>query len=305
MSMSMIDEETGLVTTVETVDDVSRWSAQQDAAVLDVQVATAKRYPRSVQRFQSDLESWATLNREAAMECFYSLPRDGKQIIGPSVRFAELVQVAYGNIVVDSQIIDEGREAIVVSATARDLERNIAARAQVRRNIMTSAKGGRPARRYSVDMIATTVQAASAIARRNAIFQIVPKALWSTIYEKARKVAHGDLTNFVQRRNELAKALKEAGCDPANVKAALGGREIKDWTADDALALELKLRAIKSGEVTAAQAFPDLRPEEPEQGRSAVRAHEALAKATSGEPDLADVAFGIGAGAARGLADEL
>ena len=293
MSMTMIDEETGAVTTVETVDDVSRWSAQQDAAVLDVQVATAKRYPRSVQRFQSDLESWATLNREASMECFYSLPRDNKTVIGPSVRFAELVQVAYGNIIVDSQIIDEGRESVIVSATARDLERNIASRAQVRRNIMTSAKNGRPAKRYGADMIATTIQAASAIARRNAIFQIVPKALWSSIYEKARKVAHGDLTNFVQRRNELAKALKEAGCDPINVKAALGGREIKDWTADDALALELKLRAIQSGETTAAQAFPDPRPDEPEQGRSAVRAQEALTKAKTPEIDPADAAFGL------------
>lgn len=293
MSMTMIDDETGAVTTIETVDDVARWSAQQDAAVLDVQVATAKRFPRSVQKFQSDLESWATLNRDSAMECFYSLPRDNKTVIGPSVRFAELVQVAYGNIVVDSQVIDEGRESILVSATARDLERNIASRAQVRRNIMTSAKGGRPPRRYSVDMIATTVQAASAIARRNAIFQIVPKALWSQIYEKARKVAHGDMANFVQRRNDLAKALKDVGADPANVKAALGGREIKDWTADDALALELKLRSIRAGEITVAQAFPDPRPEEPEQGRSAVRAQEALAKAKSPEVDPADAAFGL------------
>lgn len=295
-----MDSVTGEPVEVIHVDSAVAWATKQDAAMLDVQVSTAKQYPRSVQRFQSDLAAWATLNKETALECFFSMPRDGKNVIGPSIRFAELIQAAYGNLIVESQIVDEGHSFVVVSATCRDLERNIASRAQVRRNIMTSAKQGRPAKRYGDAMIETTIMAASAIARRNAIFQIVPKALWSPIWEKAREVARGDSKTFAERRGAALKALAELGADPKNIKAFLGGKEAKDMTADDLLLLEMKWRAIHNGEATAQEAFPDPIPDTPEDGRSAQRATDALRNAKPAEPkapkapaDDVDKAFGI------------
>lgn len=290
MSMGDYDDQTGEVMEVEIVNDAAMFVAKQDAAMLDIQVSTAKRYPRSVQRFQSDLESWACLNRDTSVECFFSMPRDGKQVVGPSIRFAELIQAAYGNLLVDSQIIDEGREFVVVNATCRDLERNIASRAQVRRNITT--KHGK---RYGAAMIETTIMAASAIARRNAIFQVVPKALWVPIYEKARKVAHGDMKDFAGRRNEIVKGLREAGCDMGNVKHFLGGKDHKDVSADELLLLEIKLKAIRANELSPASAFPDPIPDEPSSGKSAMKAAEALASTkTDGTPgDDVDAKFGI------------
>lgn len=271
MSAEVIDETTGEAVEMEVVPDAAAYVAKQDAALLDVQVSTAKQFPRSVQRFQSDLESWATLNQETAIECFFTLPRDGKQVVGPTIRFAELIQAAYGNIVVDSQIIEEGREFVVVNATCRDLERNIASRAQVRRNVLT-----REGKRYKSSMIETTIMAASAIARRNAIFQVVPKALWLPIYEKARKVGLGNLENFETRRRNAVKGLREAGVDMGDVKAFLGGKDNKDITADELLVLELKLKAIQEKTLTPEAAFPAPRPERPEEGRSARKAKQAL-----------------------------
>lgn len=284
--------EAGVVVEMET-GDVAAFAARQEAAALDVQVSTAKAYPRSVQRFQSDLEAWCTLSRDTAIECFFSMPRDGQQIIGPSVRFAELILAAYGNIVVDSQIIEEGREFVVVSATCRDLERNIANRAQVRRNI--TKRGGR---RYSQTMIETTIQAASAIARRNAIFQTVPKALWSPLYNKARKVAHGDDATFSQRRGDVTKAIRAAGCNMDNVKAFVGGKDNKDLTKDEVLLLEIKLKQIDANEISAADAFPDPKPDTPEAGRSAVAAKDALSgkKGTEATQEEVDAAFGLSGG---------
>ncbi len=280
MSADTIDSTTGELVKVEQVDNALAFAARHDAALLDVQVSTAKAYPRSVQKFQSDLESWCTLNRDAAIECFFSVPRDGQQIVGPSVRFAELVQSAYGNLVVDCQIIEEGKAFVVVSATCRDLERNVASRAQVRRNITTRA-----GKRYGAAMVETTIMAASAIARRNAIFQTVPKALWSPMYEKARKVAHGDSKTFAARRGEITKGLRAAGCDMQNVKAFLGGKDNKDVSADELIILELKLRAITANEITPAAAFPDVKPDKPEDGRSAQKASAALNGDDKPEPD--------------------
>ena len=283
MSADIIDESTGEIVQVAQVDGAAAYVARQDAAMLDVQVATAKRYPRSVQRFQSELEAWCTLNRETAIECFFAMPRDGQQVVGPSVRFAELVQAAYGNLVVDSQIVEEGREFVIVSATCRDLERNIASRAQVRRNI--TKRGGK---RYSQSMVETTIMAASAIARRNAIFQTVPKALWSPLYAKARHVAHGSEKEFATRRSSVTKALRAAGCDMKNVKAFVGGKDSKDLSKDEVLLLEIKLTAIESNEVTPEGAFPEPRPETPEDGRSAQLATEALNSAKGDTPAPGD-----------------
>ena len=236
MSTEVIDMETGDI--VEISNDVSGYVAQSDAAALDVQVSTAKKFPRSIQRFQSDLEAWSCFNRDTAMECFFNLRRGSSSVVGPSIRFAELVQAAWGNMIVDVAIVTEAHDHVVVAATCRDLERNTASRAQIRRNIVT--KHGK---RYGTDMIQTTIQAASAIARRNAIFQIVPKALWVPLFEKAKSLASSDTKgeSFSERRVRILKALKEAGAVPEHVKHSLGGKEQKDMTADDILLLEVSL----------------------------------------------------------------
>ena len=60
-------------------------------AEIDVQITTAKRYPRSVTAFRREAEEMATLDEETAGSMFYVLPRAGKNIEGPSVRLAEIV----------------------------------------------------------------------------------------------------------------------------------------------------------------------------------------------------------------------
>lgn len=271
MSEQTIDMESGEVIQVNGALDMV---AKQEGAALDVQVATAKQYPRSVQAFQSDLKSWATLNKESALGCFFNLRRGGSSIVGPSVRFAELVQASWGNIVVDTAIVAEEHDHVVVAATCRDLERNTASRAQVRRNILDRNK-----RRYSADMIQTTVQAASAIARRNAIFQVVPRALWEPIYKNAQQVAGGG-KSFADRRKEALATLKSAGVEGDRVKLAVSGKNPKDLTSDDILMLEVAIHRVNENESTWDKEFPASADET--SGSSAASAAQALA--TAGNP---------------------
>ena len=239
----VIDGEVVEVTTLDIV-------RAQDMAALDVQVSTAKAYPRSVQKFQSDLETWATMSEGVAKNCFFVKPVGGGNIVGPSVRFAELVQASYTNMVTDARVLEVGKERIMAEGTCRDLERNIAGRAQVSRSIL-----GRDGRRYKQSVIETNIAASLAIARRNAIFQVVPRAIWEGIYEKARHVAAGG-ESFIERRNEIGKALVEAGCDRDQMFAYFGGRGGKDLTADDVIAMSIKLDSIKNGMLKAEDAFP-------------------------------------------------
>src|SRR6185369_3899928 len=74
-------------------------------AEIDIQVATAKRYPRQLSKVKSDMMGFATLDQETAEACFYSLPRGGKTIQGPSVRLAEIALSTFGNCRAGTRII--------------------------------------------------------------------------------------------------------------------------------------------------------------------------------------------------------
>ena len=65
-------------------------------AEIDLQIATAKTYPRSLKDFQAGALQMVCYSQEAAEKMYYKLPRKTKEgkikiIEDPSVRFAEIV----------------------------------------------------------------------------------------------------------------------------------------------------------------------------------------------------------------------
>lgn len=228
------------------------------AAEINQQVATAKRYPRRRDQEVSDeIMGRATLNEEIAAECMYSLKRgrgdDATVIAGPSIRFAEIVRASFGNIRVAARFVrldldDPERGAIIVEAAALDLQTNNAEIIPVRRSVMTSGYGNKKPRVYNADMINMTVNAASSIARRNAILAVVPKAVWITAYQRVVKVLQGDATTLGKRRADLIEAFKRVGVKPETVYASIGVKGIEDITLEHMPQLVGFATAIKEGE---------------------------------------------------------
>jgi hypothetical protein len=231
---------------------------QHEAAAMDVQVATAQALGRRISDFQADLKLWSCHSQEIADECTYILKKGKTTIIGPSVRFAELLQQAYRHIVVDTFIEDEQPKFIVVGASARDLFRNTAVRARVKRSVVT--KNGQ---RYGPDMIQTTTQAAGSIALRNAIIRLIPKALWQDIWLQTRDVAQGvdgDGERVVPFTESVDRAVKYLGTfevSEQELLAHLGYGSRADIDANDLSILRNKARQIRSGEIDAHAAFPE------------------------------------------------
>jgi hypothetical protein len=244
--------EDGGITPVET--SVIR---EHESAAMDIQVATAQKLGRSIKHFQSDLEAWACSTQEIAQECTYVLRKGGTRIVGPSIRFAELLQVAYRHIVVDTFIEKTEHSHVVVGAMARDLFRNVAVRARVRRNILT-----REGKRYGADMIQTTVQAGASLALRNAIIRLIPKALWLPVWLKSRDVAQGTgedgrpVVPFSERVERAFAALQAMGATADQVLAYLEKDSKQDLDATDLDDLANKFRSIRAGEVDVDKAFP-------------------------------------------------
>jgi cyclophilin family peptidyl-prolyl cis-trans isomerase len=117
-------------------------------AEVDIAISTAKRWPRSVQRFKAEAISMATVDEETAASCFYTLKRknqNGDQTViqGESIRLAEICAVSWGNIRHASRVIEVGDTFIVAQGIAHDLQTNNYASREVRRRITTRECGVR------------------------------------------------------------------------------------------------------------------------------------------------------------------
>lgn len=216
-----------------------------------MQIATAKRYPRSIKRFRDEAQQMVTLTPAIADECIYALPRDGKTIEGPSARFAEVVASAWGNCRAGARVVADDGEFVTAQGAFIDLERNVAITYDVQRRV-TDKKG----RRYSADMIGVTANAACSIALRNAILKGVPKAFWSDIYDLARRTVAGDVKDLATRRAAAMKAFAIYGVQPPAIFAVLGIAGAEDITLDHLVALRGMLTALKDGDSTPEQLFP-------------------------------------------------
>jgi hypothetical protein len=202
-----------------------------ERALVDIQIATAKRYPRNLAKVKNDLISYATLDQETASGCFYRLPRAGKNILGPSVRIAEIAVSCYGNLKVGSRVIDVDTRSqqphVTVQSVCIDLENNVAVSIEKRRRIV-----GKKGRQIDEDDINLAVNSCSAIAFRDSVFKVIPQALVKPAWQAALKVAVGDVNSLVDRRTKAIDKFAQAGVTPDRVLAVLEIDSVEQITLD-------------------------------------------------------------------------
>ncbi len=237
---------------IETLAPSTSLAVQLQKAEIDQQVTTAHAFPRSLKQVQSRIMSMATLDEESAEECMYALPRAGKPIRGPSVRFAEILKQSYGNCRAAARVVHVDRTEMYVEAEGvfHDLETNSATTTRVRRRI--SDKRGKL---FNDDMIIVTGNAACAIAKRNAILDGIPKPLWRRAYETVQATITGDVTTLSENREKAFKALAAFGVKPEQVYTALEVEGLEDITVDHIATLRGFYAALKNGEATVEEMF--------------------------------------------------
>lgn len=218
---------------------------------IDMQVATAHKFPRSLKHFRDEALAMVTLTEEIAQDCIYSLPRGGKTIEGPSARFAEIIASAWGNCRAGARVVNDQGDFITAQGAFHDLQRNVAIIFEVQRRIVDIH-----GQRYKPDMIGVTGNAASSIALRNAVLKGIPKAFWADIYEAARNTVKGNAETLAERRTRAIEFFeKKHHVKPAQIFAVLGVAGIEDITLDHMVTLNGIRTAIKDGDTTTAQAF--------------------------------------------------
>lgn len=222
-------------------------------AQIDVQIATAKAYPRDLAQVLKNIETYATMDEETAMECFYKLPRAGSFIEGISVRMAEIIANSWGNLRCQSRIVSNDGKVLTAQAVCHDLETNVAIMTEVKRKI-TDKQG----RTFNEDMQVVTGNAACSIAFRNAVLKVVPKAYTHRIMERVKQVSLGNAATLEKRRNGAVEFFVKAGVLKADLLEFLGKTKVEEMDTDDIATLLGIVQAIKEGDTTAKNAITDV-----------------------------------------------
>lgn len=245
-----------------------------ERANVDSQIATAKQYPRDLRRAINNSIAMATLDVPTAQSCGYALPRGGKPITGPSVHLAKLIVSNYGNIRAEAKVVQITDKQVISRGTCWDLENNVATAFEVRRSIV-----GRSGQRFSDDMITVTGNAANAIAYRNAVFSVIPKAITDKVYQAAQHTITGDLSDedkIIARRKKCIDFFKdEFGISEQEVVMLCGKQTVNQIKANEIALLLGITQSLTDGDTTVDDLMKPYRKEETKNAIAAAAAEAA------------------------------
>lgn len=234
--------------------------AQLIRAEIDMQITTAKAYPRNSQGFIAEATAMATIDQKTAESCFYCLFRKDKQgkqseIKGPSIRLAEIAASCWGNFQAAARIVGNDGKQITAEGVAWDLEKNVKVSMQIKRSIMTKGKDGKPGYTYGEDMQTVTSNAACALALRNAILKVIPKAFIDRVYEAAMSFSVGDQKTLATQSANVLNRLSLMGIPQEKVLGFFNKQSSNEITADELRSLIGIGTALKEGMISIDAAF--------------------------------------------------
>lgn len=226
------------------------------SAEIDKQIATAHQYPRNVAACVQNIQALALMDEDIAGSCYYHLERTDKNgdkaiIEGPSIRLAEIVAANWRNLRLGTRVVGNDGRMVTVEAVCHDLESNVAVSQQQVRSIVT-----RNGKTYSNDMQTLTINAASAIALRNAINKVIPMAITKKVVEQCKEMVRGRAAELPEKRQKIVSAFASIGVSREQLLAKLRIASIDDITADMVVSLRGLYTSLKDGNSTVEEEFP-------------------------------------------------
>jgi len=220
------------------VVDVSNMSImkEQEMALLDVAITTAKAFPRNMYQFLDEAKSQIN-SIETAEKTWYHLKRKmkdkktgdyiEKDIYGPSVRLAEILLNCYGNCRVQARIKDISQTRVIAEAIIYDLQKNIMIGVEVSRRIYG---------KENEDMINLAAQSALSIAFRNAVFKLIPRNYVDEVLHYAGEFIRNQTKNTSSVSDLIEKVLiafEKEGRKRSDVLKEVGITDLKKATYED------------------------------------------------------------------------
>ena len=237
---------------------------EQSRAVAEVQAAVvvAQQCPRSVSAAITAMEE-ACAQPELASRAFFSYPRAGETVNGPSVHLARELARCWGNVQhgITELARDDGRGESEMQAWAWDVQTNTRSSNTF---IVPHKRDTKKGVRELTDMRDIYENNANNGARRlrEAIFSVLPA--WYSA--RAQSLCQATIENgggrpLAQRVADAVKAFERYRVSPARLAAKFGRASVDELTATDVAQLGVIYDSLKQGTVTVDDEF------EPEQAR--------------------------------------
>jgi hypothetical protein len=226
--------------------NVGAVAIEQERAIAEAQgqLVLAKRFPRSLTKAHADFME-ACSQAAFAQAAFYSVPRAGGKVTGPSIRFAEEVARCFGNFQYGHRELGRTEGKSEVEVFAWDMENNNRSVRQITVMHTLDTQSGPRKLRDQRDIDDRIANVASKQIRGR-ILALVPKQMVEAGIAKCRATIAGAVDKPISERvRNMATAFQTYGVTIAHLESYLG-HSIDTCTLDELINLTGVYNAIKN-----------------------------------------------------------
>jgi len=220
-----------------------------EKAAVDVQVATAKAYPRDRQKAMQAIVAEALMDSESMVYTLRYRDRESgetKVVKGPSIRLAEIIMQNWGNLRVWATVIESRPEYIRARGSAWDVQTNAWGNEEV--IVPTLDRHGKPLH----DRLRIIYQqVAISKALRNAILRVIPRSVVNTVMQAIERQQPVTPKAIAGIRDWL----RRVGVSEAVACRVVGAQSLDNLTPAQLSTLRGIYAAIRDGEMTVEEAF--------------------------------------------------
>lgn len=227
--------------------NVGAISIEQERAIAEAQgqLILAKRFPRDLTAAHLELMESCRIPSLAKV-AFYSVPRAGGKVTGPSIRLAEEIARVYGNFEYGHRELSRSADKSEVEVFAWDKEKNNRSVRQITVMHTRDTQGGQIPLRDQKDVDDKIANVASKQVRGR-ILALLPKwMVQSAIEECQRTIAGNNEEPLAQRIRKMVDSFGKYGVKPDQIAAYLG-HTVENATQDDFVDLIGVYNALRDG----------------------------------------------------------
>lgn len=234
---------------------------ESSRAVAEAQgkLVIAKRFPRDEARAYSKIIE-SCKRKGLAEEATYSFPRGGQTVSGPSIRLAEELARAWGNIDYGIRELSRKDGVSEMEAYAWDLETNTSSSQKFSVRHIRDTRGGGQALTDERDIYELTANQGARRLRARVLAILPPDIVEAALAECRRTLAGDNSEPVADRVRKMIRAFEKYGVTAAMIEARLA-HSLDTVLPDEIADLQGIFNSLKSGMSKASDWFGGAKPE--------------------------------------------
>ena len=234
--------------------DTALMQIEQERAMHEVQAAyvIAKKFPRDQEKAYLDIIN-ACKRPHLAEQAMYAYPRGGTLVKGPSIRLAEALAQAWGNLDCGVREISQSNGFSVAEAYAIDLQTNTRITKAFHVKHVRDTKKGRQTLTDARD-IYELVANQGARRLRACILGVIPGDVIEAAVDRCAKTLESSDVPIAEQIQKMVVAFDEVGVKPEHLEKRLG-HNLNATIPSEIVMLKSIYKSIKDGMATREQFF--------------------------------------------------